>query len=574
MRQEIQDGLTAALLLLADLHEIDSKNIKLPVHLERCKDSKKGDWASNIAMQYARTFGKSPMELADELVVSVPIIPSIASMEVVAPGFINIRLSRESELNVLSEIVNKSCNFGCSTQKNNQKVLVEFVSANPTGPLHVGHGRGAAFGDALVRVLRANGYQVEAEYYVNDAGRQMDILALSVYWRYLQLHNDQIEFPQGLYQGDYVIDIAKKIPNKSELIVNPSDWNIEEENQDIFIDKAILQMKNHLASDYQLFFQTALDHELNDIKEDLAEFGVEFDNWFSERSLLQSDFLQETIDYLDKNQLIYIKDGATWFKSSKFGDEKDRVLIRENGQKTYFAHDIAYHADKYRRGYDRMIDIFGADHHGYLSRIKASMEGLEVDDSNLLILLVQFAVLYKGGEKVQMSTRSGQFVTLRQLRNQIGNDAARFFYAMRKPEQHLDFDLDLAQAQTRDNPFYYVEYAHARCCSVLKRLENFSAKESLVHKNQLTNLKEREILRILGKYQETVEQAGETLSVHLIINYLKDLASALHHYYDSGMKILDDDHQVRSARLLLIDCVRQVLANGLRLIGVRPLEKM
>lgn len=591
MKKEIQDGLAAALVLLAEVHNIDIRELNLPITLERCKDPAHGDFASNIAMQYAKIFKKKPRELADELVVSVPLMKSVAGMEVAGPGFINIRLSRESETAVLAEIIDKKEKFGERQATDPKKILIEFVSANPTGPLHVGHGRGAAYGDTLANVLKANGHQVDKEYYVNDAGRQMDILALSVYWRYLQLQGLNYPLPKGIYQGDYVIDIAKELSGsvKNTLLHDPADWSPEypdlsdtqtvEGALDVWIDAAIVALKSRLGeADYEVVFQAALQAELSDIRDDLSEFGVEFDRWFSERSLFSDGLVEKALRKLDEAGFLYEKEGALWFKAREFGDEKDRVVKRENGITTYFASDIAYHLDKYERGYDLLIDIFGADHHGYMARVRASLAALGLEPAKLVIALVQFAVLYQDGQKMQMSTRSGQFVTLRDLREQVGSDAARFFYAMRKPEQHLDFDLDLAQSRSKDNPFYYVEYAHARTHRVLERAQeqglNPDMSVALASRNALLEPEERTLLRELSRYPEVIYQAGEQLGAHVIVNYLKDLAAAWHHYYDAGYKVLHEEEELRFARLLLTYCVRQVLANGLRILGVEPLERM
>lgn len=592
MKAEIQDGLAAALLLLAKKHKIPQNQLSIPVELERCKDPAHGDFASNIAMKYAKIFRISPKALADELVVSVPLMDAVASMEVAGPGFINIRLSRDSETRVLEDIIRKGDTYGQHTPAKPLRILLEFVSANPTGPLHVGHGRGAAYGATLANVLKANGHTVECEYYVNDAGRQMDILALSTYWRYMQLCGADEALPQGIYQGDYVTDMAKKLHEAAGDALyravqdwapaRPAQWTeAEKENGtlDQWIDAAVAALKTTLGeADYRRVFDTALNEQIDDIREDLAEFGVIFDRWFSERSLVADGTVDKTLSILQDNGFLYEKDGATWFRASEFGDEKDRVVRRENGVTTYFASDIAYHLDKYERGYDYMIDIFGADHHGYMARVKASLAALGLEPGRLGIELVQFAVLYKDGKKMQMSTRSGQFVTLRELREEVGNDAARFFYVMRKPEQHLDFDIDLAVSHSKDNPFYYVEYAHARTCRVLERAaeENLDVdyEQALGARHALLEAEEKALLRELARYPETVANAGEHLAGHLIINYLKDLAGAWHQFYDAGHKVLHEDANIRAARLLLTRCVQQVLRNALAIVGVEALERM
>ena len=592
MKAEIQDGLASALLLAAKAHNVSEDLLNLPVELERCKDPAHGDFASNIAMKYAKIFRMNPRALADELVVSVPLMAAVASMEVAGPGFINIRLSRESESQVLESIIREGDNYGRHQAVNPLRILLEFVSANPTGPLHVGHGRGAAYGATLANVLKANGHEVHKEYYVNDAGRQMDILALSTYWRYMQLCGAEDVLPKGIYQGDYVIDIARDFHAKhgdtfhhapeTWAPARPAEWTQEEKDNgtvDQWIDAAVASLKGVLGEEaYRQVFDAALDAEVADIREDLAEFGVTFDRWFSERSLVTDGTVDKMLKRLQDNGFLYEKDGATWFRAAEFGDEKDRVVRRENGVTTYFASDIAYHFDKYERGYDYMIDIFGADHHGYMARVKASLAALELDPHRLSIELVQFAVLYKDGKKMQMSTRSGQFVTLRELREEVGNDAARFFYVMRKPEQHLDFDIDLAVSHSKDNPFYYVEYAHARTCRVLERAAqeglDVDYTRALASRQALVEAEEKALLRELARYPEVVASAGEHLAGHLIINYLKELAGSWHQFYDAGHKVLHEDADIRAARLLLTRCVQQVLRNALDIIGVEALERM
>ena len=522
----------------------------------------------------------------------MPQIAGIAALEVAGPGFINIRLGGSHDSAVLASIVKEGEHFGHHQAENPQKILLEFVSANPTGPLHVGHGRGAAYGATLANILRANGHQVDNEYYVNDAGRQMDILALSVYWRYMQHCGGNDVLPQGIYQGDYVIDIARELyaQQGEALYRTPENWvpphpetwtaeAVDNGERDAWIDAAIAALKATLGeTDYRIVFEAGLDAEVADIREDLLQFGVRFDRWFSEHSLVTSGRIAEMLDVLRARGYLYEKDGALWFRASDFGDEKDRVVRRENGVTTYFASDIAYHYDKYERGYDHMIDIFGADHHGYMARVRASLAALGLDPDKLTIALVQFAVLYKDGAKMQMSTRSGQFVTLRDLRAQVGSDAARFFYVMRRPEQHLDFDLDLAVSHSKDNPYYYVQYAHARTSRVLERATEagitFDPQAALAERERLVEPAEKTLLRELARYPDTIAAAGSQMAGHLVVNYLKELAGAWHQYYDAGHKVLHDNPAVRDARLLLTHAVRQVLRNGLDIIGVAAKERM
>ena len=592
MKNEILAGLTTALQAVARAQKIEEEQLTLPPELGRCKNPAHGDYTSNVAMQYAKTFQMNPRQFAEALIAALPSHPGIASVEIAGPGFINIRVASGSDSAVLEAIVREGTAYGRHQAEHPQKILLEFVSANPTGPLHVGHGRGAAYGATLANILRANGHHVDNEYYVNDAGRQMDILALSVYWRYMQICGSDRTLPQGIYQGDYVVDIARehyarygdkhyRAP-ETWIPAHPAEWSeaaIDNGERDAWIDAAIAALKNTLGeADYRAVFDAGLDAEVADIRDDLQEFGVTFDRWYSERALFTDGRIAEMLGVLRARGYLYEKDGAQWFRASDFGDEKDRVVTRENGITTYFASDIAYHYDKYQRGYDRMIDIFGADHHGYMARVRASLAALGLAPEKLDITLVQFAVLYKDGAKMQMSTRSGQFVTLRDLRAQVGSDAARFFYVMRKPEQHLDFDLDLATSHSKDNPYYYVQYAHARTSRVLERAQEegvpFDAQTALAQREHLTEPEEKTLLRELARYPDTIAAAGAQMAGHLIVNYLKDLAGAWHQYYDAGHKVLHDDAALRDARLLLTHAVRQVLRNGLDIIGVAARERM
>ena len=592
MKNEILAGLTTALQAVARAQKIEEEQLTLPLELGRCKNPAHGDYSSNVAMQYAKTFQMNPRQFAEALIAALPAHPGIAAVEIAGPGFINIRLASGSDSAVLETIVREGTAYGRHQAEHPQKILLEFVSANPTGPLHVGHGRGAAYGATLANILRANGHHVDNEYYVNDAGRQMDILALSVYWRYMQICGSDRALPQGIYQGDYVADIAREHYARygeqhyhaadSWVPAHPAEWSaeaIDNGERDAWIDAAIAALKNTLdEADYRAVFDAGLDAEVADIRDDLQEFGVTFDRWYSERALFTDGRIAEMLGVLRARGYLYEKDGAQWFRASDFGDEKDRVVVRENGITTYFASDIAYHYDKYQRGYDRMIDIFGADHHGYMARVRASLAALGLAPEKLDITLVQFAVLYKDGAKMQMSTRSGQFVTLRDLRAQVGSDAARFFYVMRKPEQHLDFDLDLATSHSKDNPYYYVQYAHARTSRVLERAQeegvSFDAQTALAQREHLTEPEEKTLLRELARYPDTIAAAGAQMAGHLIVNYLKDLAGAWHQYYDAGHKVLHEDAALRDARLLLTHAVRQVLRNGLDIIGVAARERM
>ena len=550
------------------------------IQVDRTRDPAHGDYASNIALVLAKAAGMKPRDLAQRVVEGLPDCTLVEKVDIAGPGFINFTVTRDAWLDLIGQVRSLGGRYGRSEAGAGARVMVEFVSANPTGPLHVGHGRGAAYGDSLARVLRAAGYDARSEYYINDAGRQMDILALSVWLRYLELHGEETGFPAGGYRGDYVRDIARSLAGENgDGLVRPAAPLFDDlpEEADPAMDTLVARCRSLLGD---AGFGTVFDHACGvmvaDIREDLAEFGVEFDCWFSERSLVTGGAMEKAIRVLEANGHVYEKDGAKWFRATDFGDEKDRVVVRANGAHTYFATDIAYHFDKGERGFDRILDIFGADHHGYVDRIRASFEALGHPRENLDILLVQFAVLYRGGEKVSMSTREGEFVTLRELRGEVGNDAARFFYALRRPEQHMDFDLDLAKSQSADNPVYYIQYAHARICSVFRQLQE-RGMETLETAEPdyglLGESRELELLRTLSRYPEVVASAAASLEPHQVAYYLRDLATDFHTYYNAH-PFLASENDLRLARLGLIDATRQVIANGLDLLGVSAPESM
>ena len=490
-------------------------------------------------------------------------------------------VAQDAHLNVLNSIFEQGSAFGLAEPNSKQKIMVEFVSANPTGPLHVGHGRGAAYGDALARVLAAAGNTVEREYYVNDAGRQMDILAVSVWFRYLQASDVDIDLPDNCYKGDYVIHMGQQLASEhgTKYVLSAQEiQNARAELEDeAALDATIVLAKESLGDEgFAVFFDRALDSILDDIKQDLSEFGVEYDTWFSERSLFDSGKIDAVIKQLKASGDVYEKGGAWWFRTTDYGDEKDRVVVRDNGQPTYFASDIAYHKDKLDRGFDLAINIWGSDHHGYIPRVKASMQALGLDAEKLKVLLVQFAVLYRNGEKLGMSTRSGEFVTLRQLRDDVGSDAARFFYAQRKSEQHMDFDLDLAKSQSNENPMYYVQYAHARICRIFKTAQERGIDTSSIQTadfSQLSSEHEQTLLTSLQRFSEIVNAAAANYEPHQITYYLRDLATAFHSYYNT-VKFLEAEPAARDAMLALSAAVQQVLKNGLGIIGVGAPETM
>jgi arginyl-tRNA synthetase len=562
-------------------------DIDTPIIVDRARQKEHGDLASNIALALASKTDMKPRVLAEAIVKALPASDDVLRTEIAGPGFINFFLRADAVYSVVPRILDAGTGYGHSEAGKGQTVQVEFVSANPTGPLHVGHGRGAAYGATVANLLEAAGYDVHREYYVNDAGRQMDILAVSVWLRYLDLCGEEVVFPSNGYRGDYVWDIAATIHREHGASLRRGMLEVLEDipadepaggDKEVHIDALVSRMRKLLGEDaYRIVHRTGLDAILDDIRRDLEDFGVVYDQWFSEHSLVETGAVQRAIDRLRKSGHAYEKKGALWFRSTDYGDEKDRVIVRENGQHTYFAADIAYHMDKLDRGFGRMLDIWGADHHGYVPRVKAALAAMDEDPARLDVLLVQFAVLYRGGAKVQMSTRSGEFVTLRELRHEVGNDAARFFYVMRKSEQHLDFDLDLAKSQSNDNPVYYIQYAHARIHSVFRQLRekgmSYDPADGNASLARLTEDHEIELLNMLQQYPELLEQSALRHEPHQLVHFLRELANRFHTYYNAHT-FLADDESLRNARLNLISATRQVIANALALLGVSAPETM
>ena len=549
------------------------------ITLERPKQSQHGDYSCNLAMQLAKTLRAKPRDIAQKLVAALPASPLIDKTEIAGAGFINLFLTRAFKQSIVAHILATREQFGTSAVgagQKAQKIQVEFVSANPTGPLHGGHGRGAAYGACLANVLAATGHEVTSEFYINDAGRQMDILAASVWLRYLEARGTAVAFPADGYRGDYVRDIARALDAAhADRFQHPFPTTAPagDEDADAALDALIARAKVTLGEQWRVLHQFALDAMLADQRDDLAQFGVTYDRWFSEQSLHDSGEVARAMEALQHNGHLYEKDGARWFRSTTFGDEKDRVVCRENGQYTYFASDIAYHLNKIERGYDQLIDVWGADHHGYIARVKGALTAMGADADKLVVTLVQFAVLFRGTEKVAMGKRSGEFVSLRELRDEVGNDATRFFYVLRKSDQHLDFDMELAKSRTNENPVYYIQYAHARVCSVFAQCHADAASLIGADLSQLVAEAELALLQKLAEYPDIVQSAARELSPHLIAFYLKDLAALFHSYYN-GTRFLVDDAATRDARLALAGAVRQVIVNGLALLGVSAPEKM
>ena len=582
MKKQLQE------LINQSLQTLKSEGLEITIQkddikIEYSRDASHGDFATNIAMVLAKTLNCNPRELANKITKNIPKINLVKNVEIAGPGFINFFLSQNSYQSVVLDILKHGDLYGNSEIGENKPTLVEFVSANPTGPLHIGHGRGAACGAAICNLLRKTGFDVYCEYYVNDSGRQVNILTVSVWLRYLQQFEEKIIFPDNAYQGNYITDIAVSLKKKygdKFIAPNVDILNIitKKEDEDAKIDKLINHCKNVLGEKkYHTIFEMSLASIQSSIEEDLCNFGIEFNNWFSEYSLIKNNMVEKCISKLDKNSWVYEKNGAKWFRSSKLGDEKARVLVKENGQTTYFASDIAYHMSKFERGYKKIINIWGADHHGYIARIVASVKALDYPPEAIKVLLVQFAALFRGKEKLQMSTRSGEFITLKELVKEVGKDAARFFYIQRKNEQHLDFDLELAKSESNDNPVYYIQYAHARICSVFRQMNekgySFIKSEELSDLSVLSDPHEIKLLTSLARYPDVIENSAISFEPHQLAYYLKELANDFHTYYNAS-KFLVDDNLIRNARLSLILSTKQVIKDGLSLLGVSSPEEM
>ena len=583
MRAQIDQLLRKSLAHFAAERGVED-SIDLNPQLERTRDPGHGDFTTNIALRLAKPLGRPPRELAAELANLIPESKLIAGVNVAGPGFVNLTVSADAYFRELARIIEAGESYGSSEWGASRRVLVEYVSANPTGPLHVGHGRLAAYGASVANLLRATGHDVHEEYYVNDAGRQMDILTISVWLRYLQELGVEIEFPVAAYQGDYVSAIARKLhaqwddrlarfdrDSLLKILADPPS------SEDVLLDRIIAAVRYGLGdTGFSIISNAARYSVLDDIREDLAEFGVRPDNWYSERSLTDGGTIERALQRLNERDRLYVRDGAVWFKAAEYGDEKDRVVVRENGATTYFASDIAYHYEKRTRGYELLLDILGADHHGYVARVRAGLEAMGEPGESLEVRLVQFATLYRGSEKVQMSTRSGEYVTLRQLREEVGNDAARFFYVSRSNNQHLDFDLELAKAQSNDNPVYYVQYAHARVASLLKKMvsEGFSlAPASRSDLRRLSEAAEQGLMVSLSRYPEVVHLAAANRAPQHLVQYLRALSANFHSCYNAHRVLVSDD-SLRNARVALARGVQQVLRNGLTLLGVSAPESM
>jgi arginyl-tRNA synthetase len=587
VKDHLRELVVQALLDLRRHKKLPFDPSDLVFEVERSRADGHGDYACNAAMVLAKLAKMPPRQLAEAIVERLPDSHHIEKTEIAGPGFINFHLSAGCRLGVIRRVLELGADFGRQPADSADSVTVEFVSANPNGPLHVGHGRGAAFGASLANLLEWAGHTVQREYYVNDAGRQMDILAVSVWLRYLELGGTTVRFPDNGYKGEYVIEIARELRGREgdrlrRTAIEVGDGLPADASQggdkETHVDALIARARKLLGDDdYAQVFRAGLDWCLADIRDDLAGFGVHHDNFFSERSLMTDGYVERAVATLRENGHLYEQDGATWFRSTAFGDDKDRVVIRENGVSTYFASDLGYLLSKFERGFEHAIYVWGADHHGYIARIRAGAQGLGLDPARIEVLLVQFAILYKGGERLQMSTRAGSFVTLRELREEVGSDAARYFYVMRGNDQHLDFDLDLAKRHSNENPMYYVQYAHARICSVFRQLEerqwSYNRSASEAARGRLTDATEHALLNELMDFPDLLIAAARARAPQQISNYLRSLAASFHAFYNA-QQLLVSDEELRNARLGLCAATRQVLANGLSLMGVSAPEEM
>ncbi len=578
-------------LLREALHTLVPAHLPEPVDpaqvvVERARDPQHGDFQSNIAMRLAKAARKNPRDLAQAIVQALPKSALLAGVEVAGAGFINFRLAKDAWFAPLRDVAAQGAAYGRSAVGNGRRVMVEFVSANPTGPMHVGHGRGAAYGATLANLLDATGHTVYREYYINDAGRQIDILAVSVYLRYLELCGENVAFPSNGYRAEYILPVARELQaQRGESLKRPAQDVTrgappdapQGGDKDKHIDGLIENSRRLLGAEFDSIVLFARDAMLADIRNDLDEFGVRFEKWFSERELAQSGAVDSALADLEKSGRVYEKDGARWFRSTDYGDDEDRVVVRANGEKTYFASDIAYHWDKLRRGHDLLIDVWGADHHGYVARVRGALVALGYPGTSFEVCLMQLVSLFRSGQKLSMGKREGNFVTLRDLRNEVGNDACRFFYLMRSHDQALDFDLELAKSRSNDNPVYYVQYAHARVASVMKELAArglaYDATDGSANLSRLESEHEMAVITSITKFPEVVERAALDRTPHSLVHYLRDLANSLHTYYNADKWIVDDA-ALRNARITLVLAVQQVVRNGLGLLGVCAPESM
>ena len=579
MNKKIKKIITESVLSLDTQNQNWAKDLKIEV--TQTKDLNHGDFTCNVAMRLSKMVNMPPLEIAKKIIATMEAIEGVKKIEAVAPGFINIYLAKDEQTKILNQIIKDNDGFATEKKGSKSSILLEFISSNPTGPLHVGHGRHAAFGDSLANLLRKAGHEVETEYYINDAGRQIDILLVSILIRALNKLHIQVDLPRACYQGEYLNAIADEVISQSKdlLTTLPATSYLKSEvSEDEEIDLAIVSIKGCIGNDlFESLSSQICDITTHMIKEDLKIFGVTFDHWYSERSMINNGLITNSINSLTKKNLLYKNDGALWLKTTKYDDDKDRVVLRDDGRSTYFASDIAYHADKKKRGYDQLIDILGSDHHGYIGRLKAGLASLGFFPKDLEVVLVQFVSLYRGKKKIQMSTRSGTFIPMSELYNEVGIDAARFFYISKSQSQHLDFDLELAKQTNNENPVYYIQYAHARICRVLNQTTKqnmpFEKEVAEINLEKLITKHEVELIAKLSGYPALIQQSANNRTVHTLANYLNDLAQLFHSYYGAETFLIADK-ELRNARLLLIQAVKIILKNGLSIIGVSAPTKM
>lgn len=545
-KETLIEEIKQAILKAELVKEVPEIKIEIP------KDTKNGDYATNIAMVLTKLAKKNPREIAQAIVDHLDVKKAdVTKIDIAGPGFINFYMDNAYLTGIITEALNKKDNFGKAEQPKNEKILVEYVSANPTGSLHIGHARNAAVGDTLCNVLSAAGYDVLREYYINDAGKQIENLAYSIEARYFQALGQEMALPEDGYHGKDIIEIGKKLAEDHP------------EYKDADKDERI-----------KAFRKLGLDYEMDKLKKDLTEFNVHFDNWFSETSLYENKEIDKALDKMRENGYLFEEDGATWLRTTEFGDDKDRVLIKKDGSYTYFLPDIAYHYDKIERGYDTLINLFGADHHGYINRLKASLETFGTDSKRLEIQVMQMVRLLQDGQEVKMSKRTGNAITLRDIMDEVGIDAARYFLTMRSPDSHFDFDMELAKSESSDNPVYYAQYAHARICSILRQAaENGITPSTDADFSLITNDKAFELLKRIADFETVIEQAAEARAPHRITNYIQDLAAQFHKFYNAE-KVLTDNLEKSKAHVALIEAARITLHNALTLIGVSSPEKM
>ncbi len=592
MKPHLQDLLTQALTAACAALGKDTPTVT-PV-IDATKDKSHGDFATNLAMACAKPLGLPPRKLAEMLVAHLPASERVAKVEIAGPGFINFFLTGDAVTAVVPDILNTGESWGQDLSGSKGKVMVEFVSANPTGPMHVGHGRGAAYGDTLANLFAATGYAVHREYYINDAGRQVDVLTMSVWLRYLEESGVAFAFPKRGYPADYIKFTAAKLravhgsafQHPLEAVfdglglepqvpegADDKTKDVIKLAQEKYADGLIERARRLLGAHYGTITQAALADQLATIRATLESFNVRYDQWFSEQSLVDSGFAKTAIERLKAKGFVYEKDGAQWLKTTDFGDEKDRVLFKADGAATYFANDLAYHVDKLDRGYPLLVDVWGADHHGYIARVRAAIEMLTGRKDALHVALMQFVTLSSG----KMGKRSGNFVTLQDLIDEVGPDSTRFFYLSRSHDQHLEFDIDLARSQSNDNPVFYVQYAHARICSVFKQLAEKGGLHDealgLASLARLDTEEEKTLLTALARYPELLRVAAANRTPHTLAFYLQELAAALHGYYNQH-KFLVDDAALQAARLTLIRATQTVLRGALGLLGVKPKDSM